>query len=39
LRFMSKLSDYWGLRIGIRNQGAFEINKLVYVIEIGAGIF
>ncbi|NOR14563.1 MAG: hypothetical protein GQ544_02545, partial [Candidatus Aminicenantes bacterium] len=39
LRFMSKLTDYWGIRIGIRNVGAFEINKLVYVLEIGAGIW
>jgi len=39
LRFMSKLTDYWGVRIGIRNVGAFEINKLIYVLEIGGGIF
>ena len=38
-RFMSKFSDLWGVRIGIRNVGAFEIDKLIYVIEIGAGIF
>ncbi len=38
-KFLAKLTDFWGLRIGIRNVGAFEINKLVYVIELGAGVW
>ncbi len=39
LRFLSKITDFWGIRVGIKNVGAFEINKLVYVLEIGAGIW
>lgn len=38
-KFLTKLTDFWGLRVGIRNIGAFEINKMVYVFEIGAGVW
>jgi hypothetical protein len=38
-KFLATLTDFWGLRIGIKNVGAFEINKLVYVIELGAGVW
>ncbi len=38
-KFLSKLTDFWGLRIGIRNVGAFDINRMVYVIELGAGVW
>ncbi len=37
LKFLSKLTDFWGIRFGIKNVGAFNIKNLVYVIEIGAG--
>jgi len=37
LKFLTKLTDFWGVRVGIKNLGGFEIDKLVYVIEIGAG--
>ncbi len=39
LEFMSKLTDFWGLRFGVRNNGFFEIDRLRYVIEIGAGVW
>jgi hypothetical protein len=38
-KFLAKLTDFWGLRIGIRNVGAFDINRMVYVIELGAGVW
>jgi hypothetical protein len=38
-KFLSKLTDFWGLRIGIRNVGAFDIDRMVYVIELGAGVW
>jgi hypothetical protein len=38
-KFLAKLTDFWGLRIGIRNVGGFDIDRLVYVIEIGAGVW
>ncbi len=38
-KFLATLTDFWGLRVGIRNVGAFEINKLVYVLELGAGVW
>ncbi len=37
LKFLTKITDFWGIRIGIRNVGAFDIKRLVYVIEFGAG--
>lgn len=37
LRFLNKITDFWGLRVGIKNTGFVNIDKLSYVIEIGAG--
>jgi len=37
LKFLAWITDYWGLRLGIKNVGALEIDKLTYVIELGAG--
>jgi hypothetical protein len=37
LKFLTWITDFWGLRIGMKNVGALEIDKLTYVIEIGAG--
>jgi hypothetical protein len=39
LRFLSFLTEYMGLRAGIKNKGFFDINRLTYVIEIGAGVW
>jgi len=39
LKFLSVLTPYWGLRAGIKNRGFFDINRLTYVIEFGAGSF
>jgi len=35
--FMSFLTDFWGIRAGIKNYGFFDIDRLTYVIEIGSG--
>jgi hypothetical protein len=32
-------TDFWGLRLGIQYRGAWEIRRLGYVVEIGAGSF
>jgi hypothetical protein len=37
LKFLTTLTDFWGIRFGIKNIGAFNINRMYYVIEIGAG--
>jgi hypothetical protein len=34
---MSFLTDFWGLRAGIKNYGFFDIDRLTYVVEIGSG--
>jgi hypothetical protein len=39
-RFMRKLgTDFWGLRLGVRNFGGWTIEELGYVVEFGAGAF
>ena len=39
LKFLGFLTDFWGFRAGIKNYGFFDIDRLTYVIEIGAGSF
>jgi len=36
-RFVTKVADFWGLRFGVKGNGFFEIDKLRYVVEVGAG--
>jgi len=38
LRFLP-FTDFWGVRVGLKNRGFWEINRLTYVIAIGAGSF
>jgi hypothetical protein len=37
LKFLSRLTDFWGLRLGIKNTGFIDIDNMTYVIEFGAG--
>lgn len=39
LKFLGALTDFWGLRFGIRYKGFKEFNEIGYVFEIGAGTF
>jgi len=39
LKFMSKLTDFWGVRGGFRYVGFSEFSQLGYVIEVGAGVW
>ena len=39
LKFLSVLTDFWGLRVGVKNYGFFDIDRFSYVIELGAGSF
>ena len=39
LKFLTVFTDYWGLRVGIKNRGFFDIDHLTYVLEFGAGSF
>jgi hypothetical protein len=39
LKFMSKLTDFWGLRAGIRYLGGTTFERIGYIVEIGAGTF
>jgi len=39
LKFLSFITDFWGLRVGIKNYGFFDIDRLTYVLEVGAGSF
>jgi hypothetical protein len=36
----SKLgTDFWGLRLGLRNAGGWTLDEIGYVVEVGAGSF
>ena len=37
LKFLSFLTDFWGVRIGIKNKGFVAIDHMNYVFELGAG--
>jgi hypothetical protein len=39
LKFLGVLTPFWGLRVGIKNTGAFQIDHLNYVVEFGAGVW
>jgi hypothetical protein len=39
VKVLHHFTDYWGLRLGIKNRGFPSINKLTYVFEFGAGSF
>jgi hypothetical protein len=39
LRFLGKLTDFWGLRIGVKGDGLLPIERMGVVLELGAGTF
>jgi hypothetical protein len=39
LKKLSFFTDYWGIRLGLRNRGFFDVEHLTYVLEVGAGSF
>jgi hypothetical protein len=39
LKFVTKLTDFWGLRVGTKFTGFFDFSEIGYVIEVGAGTF
>ena len=39
LKFMAVLTDYWGIRLGVKNTGFWDVNRITYVFEFGAGSF
>jgi hypothetical protein len=38
LRFLP-FTDFWGVRVGIKNRGFWDVERLTYVLEFGAGSF
>jgi hypothetical protein len=39
LPFLAKLTPYWGIRAGVINRGAFDVENIRYLLEVGAGSF
>lgn len=39
LRFLSFLTEFMGVRAGIKNTGFFDVDRLTYVLEFGAGVW
>ncbi len=37
--FLSKLTNFWGVRVGVRYKGYKQFNEIGYVVEVGAGSF
>lgn len=38
-KFLARITDFWGVRVGLKATGGFDIDQLAYVIEVGAGTF
>ncbi len=39
-KFLSKLgTDFWGVRIGVKNKGIFNWSEMGYALEFGAGVW
>jgi len=38
LKFLP-FTDFWGVRVGIKNRGFWQVGRLTYVVAIGAGSF
>jgi len=39
LSFLSPITDFWGIRIGMKNKGFWDVKNLSYIFEIGAGVW
>lgn len=40
LKFLSKLgTNFWGVRVGIKNKGIFNWESIGYAVEVGAGVW
>ena len=39
LKFLAKITDFWGLRMGLKARGLFPVSDWNYVVEFGAGTF
>ena len=38
-RVLNTIMNFWGFRAGVKNVGAIDIERLSYVLEIGAGVW
>jgi hypothetical protein len=39
LKFITFLTDFWGLRVGLQYLGFAEVDELNFVVEVGAGVW
>lgn len=39
LKFMTSLTDFWGVRVGVKNLGIWDWEHIGYAVEVGAGSF
>jgi len=37
--FLAKLTDFWGVRVGVKNLGIWDFERMGYAVEVGAGTF
>ena len=38
-KFMTFLTDFWGLRVGLKYLGFSAVDELAFVVEVGAGVW
>ena len=39
LKFLGFISDFWGIRLGMKNKGFSKISDINYIFEVGAGVW
>lgn len=39
VKFLAPLTPFWGVRFGVKNYGFTDIDRLTYVMEVGAGVW
>jgi hypothetical protein len=39
LKFLTGLTDFWGVRLGVKNLGIWEWDHIGYAMEVGAGVW
>ena len=39
LKFLTSLTDFWGVRLGVKNTGIWDWDSIGYAVEVGAGVW
>ena len=39
LKFLTRMTDFWGIRLGVKNWGIWKWDHIGYAVEVGAGVW